>query len=255
MPDTTDLRVQLLTRTEFVQPDVPWSPDGSAAGGPAAAEFGGRACYQSWEKPNPRTATNEGYLANILTIGHESVLEHGTAGFYVTGVSRSLTHELVRHRHLSPSQLSQRYVPEGDADMVVPDVIAADPDLSRRFDDAAAAAVHAYNDLLDGLTARYGAGDTVSKKLARQAARAVLPNATETRIVLTGNYRAWRHFVALRATPHADREIRALAVAVLRELQRPDVAAPVFADFTIAPYRDHPAAPPTEIATSPLVDH
>src|SRR6266705_2597291 len=95
--------------------DVPWSPD--AEGGEALAEFAGRACYQSWSKPNPATATNAGYLAHILDVGHLSVLEHGTVTFYFTGVSRSFTHELIRHRHFSYSQLSQRYVPERDAAM------------------------------------------------------------------------------------------------------------------------------------------
>ncbi|MGH2931128.1 MAG: FAD-dependent thymidylate synthase, partial [Solirubrobacteraceae bacterium] len=83
------------------------------------------------------------------------------------------------------------------------------------------------------------------RKQARQAARAVLPNATETRIVVTGNYRAWRHFIAMRASEHADVEIRRLAIACLRQLA--DVAPAVFADFEIAPLADG-----TEVATSPL---
>ena len=80
---------------------MPWATD--ADGGQALAEFAGRACYQSWNKPNPATATNAGYLRHILEVGHLSVLEHGTATFYLTGVSRSLTHELIRHRHFSYS--------------------------------------------------------------------------------------------------------------------------------------------------------
>ncbi|HEY6425230.1 MAG TPA: FAD-dependent thymidylate synthase, partial [Pseudonocardiaceae bacterium] len=198
------LRVQLVAKTEFFLPvDVPWSTD--ADGGQALAEFAGRACYQSWRKPNPATATNAGYLRHILEVGHLSVLEHGTVSFYVTGVSRSLTHELIRHRHLSYSQLSQRYVPERDAAMVEPDVIADDPELHELFHTASRVSQQAYNTLLAGLEARF-AGEpnaTLRRKQARQAARAVLPNATETRIVVTGNYRAWRHFFAMRATEHA----------------------------------------------------
>jgi thymidylate synthase (FAD) len=87
---------------------------------------------------------------------------------------------------------------------------------------------------------------TLRRKQARQAARAVLPNATETRIVVTGNYRAWRHFVAMRATEHADVEIRALAVECLRQLQK--AAGNVFADFTISTLPDG-----TEVASSPKV--
>jgi thymidylate synthase (FAD) len=86
---------------------------------------------------------------------------------------------------------------------------------------------------------------TLRRKQARQAARAVLPNATETRIVVTGNYRAWRHFIAMRASEHADMEMRRLAVECLRRLA--DTAPQVFADFDIYQLADG-----TEVATSPL---
>ena len=134
--------------------------------------------------------------------------------------------------------------------MVEPDIIASDPDLHAAFTQAAEASVAAYTTLLEGLEKKFaeeGATNrTLARKQARQAARSVLPNATETRIVVTGNYRAWRHFIAMRATEHADVEIRALAVASLRELQR--IAANAFADFTIDTLSDG-----TEVATSPLV--
>ncbi|WP_208816683.1 FAD-dependent thymidylate synthase [Micromonospora echinofusca] len=241
-------QVTLVAWTHFEAPeDVPWSTD--ADGGQALAEFAGRACYQSWRKPNPATATNAGYLAHILEVGHLSVLEHGSVSFYFTGVSRSFTHELIRHRHFSYSQLSQRYVPESDAAMVEPAVIAEDPELHKRFVAAAEASVQAYNDLLAGLEERFAdvANPTLRRKQARQAARAVLPNATETRIVVTGNYRAWRHFIGMRATEHADVEIRELAVECLRQLQR--VAPNVFADFVVSTLPDG-----TEVATSPYAE-
>jgi len=109
--------------------------------------------------------------------------------------------------------------------------------------------VRAYNDLLSCLEERLADGTaeasaSLRRKQARQAARSVLPNATETRIVVTGNYRAWRHFVATRASEHADVEIRELAIECLRQLQ--SVAPNVFADFRISPLRDG-----TEIAASP----
>ncbi|MBB5828043.1 thymidylate synthase (FAD) [Micromonospora carbonacea subsp. aurantiaca] len=248
MPEMVQPQVKLVAWTQFQAPDdVPWSTD--AEGGQALAEFAGRACYQSWSKPNPATATNAGYLAHILEVGHLSVLEHGSVSFYFTGVSRSFTHELIRHRHFSYSQLSQRYVPERDAAMVEPAVIADDPELHKRFVEAAEASVRAYTELLEGLEQRFSAepNPTLRRKQARQAARAVLPNATETRIVVTGNYRAWRHFVAMRATEHADVEIRELAVECLRELQR--VAPNVFADFVISTLPDG-----TEVAASPLAE-
>jgi thymidylate synthase (FAD) len=245
LPEIVPPRVRLVGWTQFAAPeDVNWSTD--ADGGEALAEFAGRACYQSWSKPNPSTATNAGYLRHILEVGHLSVLEHGVVSFYITGISRSLTHELIRHRHFSYSQLSQRYVPERDANMVEPDVIAADPELHKMFLEATEASVRAYTELLEGLERRFADVDnaTLRRKQARQAARAVLPNATETRIVVTGNYRAWRHFVAMRASEHADVEIRALAVECLRQLKQ--VAPNVFADFTISELADG-----SEIAASP----
>jgi len=244
---TAALRVQLVAKTEFFAPeDVPWSTD--TDGGQALAEFAGRACYQSWKKPNPATATNAGYLRHILEVGHLSVLEHGSVSFYLTGLSRSLTHELIRHRHFSYSQLSQRYVPERDAAMVEPDVIAADPELHDRFLAATEASRAAYTELLAGLERRFAdePNATLRRKQARQAARSVLPNATETRIVVTGNYRAWRHFIAMRATEHADVEIRALAIECLRQLYK--VAGNVFGDFEISTLPDG-----TLIASSPFV--
>ncbi|MCW2651405.1 MAG: thyX [Mycobacterium sp.] len=246
MAETAPLRVQLIARTEFFPPpDVPWSTD--ADGGPALVEFAGRACYQSWSKPNPRTATNASYLRHIIDVGHFSVLEHASVSFYITGISRSCTHELIRHRHFSYSQLSQRFVPERDAQVVVPPGIEDDPGLTEVFLAAADAGRAAYTELLTRLEAKLGdvPNAVLRRKQARQAARSVLPNATETRIVVTGNYRAWRHFIAMRASEHADVEIRRLAIACLRQLT--EVAPAVFADFEIAMLADG-----TEVATSPL---
>ncbi|ULE32983.1 FAD-dependent thymidylate synthase [Mycobacterium sp. IDR2000157661] len=249
MAETTPLRVQLIAKTEFLAPpDVPWSTD--ADGGPALVEFAGRACYQSWSKPNPRTATNAAYIRHIIDVGHFSVLEHASVSFYITGISRSCTHELVRHRHFSYSQLSQRYVPERDAQVVVPPGIEEDPELTEIFAAAVDASRATYTELLDRLEAKLtgdqpGRGSALRRKQARQAARAVLLNATETRIVVTGNYRAWRHFIAMRASEHADVEIRRLAIACLRRLV--EVAPQAFSDFEI-----HTLADGTEVATSPL---
>lgn len=241
--------VQLIAWTHFEPPtDVPWSTD--ADGGQALAEFAGRACYQSWGKPNPVTATNAGYLDHILDVGHLSVLEHGTATMYFTGVARSFTHELIRHRHFSFSQLSQRYVDESNSDMIIPAVIAEDEWSSDFFHNAVETAQEAYKELVHRLDERLAERpDTASwsrtarRKAARQAARSVLPNATETRIVVTGNYRAFRHFIALRATEHADVEIRQVAIQVLRLLQ--GLAPNVFNDFAITELPDG-----TEVAAS-----
>jgi thymidylate synthase (FAD) len=244
--ETAPLRVQLIAKTEFTAPpDVPWSTD--ADGGPALLEFAGRACYQSWSKPNPRTATNASYLQHIIDVGHFSVLEHASVSFYITGISRSCTHELIRHRHFSFSQLSQRYVPEHDSQVVVPPGIEDDAELTAAFLQAADASRRAYLELLAGLEAKLAdePNATLRRKQARQAARAVLPNATETRIVVTGNYRAWRHFIAMRASEHADVEIRRLAITCLRVLV--ETAPAVFADFEVTTLADG-----SEVATSPL---
>jgi thymidylate synthase (FAD) len=244
--ETAPLHVQLIAKTDFLAPpDVPWSTD--ADGGEALVEFAGRACYQSWSKPNPKTATNAGYLRHIIDVGHFSVLEHATVSFYITGISRSCTHEVIRHRHFSYSQLSQRYVPETESQIVAPPSMEDDDELRRILVDAADASRAAYVQLLGKLEAKFAdqPNAVLRRKQARQAARAVLPNATETRIVVTGNYRAWRHFVAVRASEHADIEIRRLAIACLRQLA--DVAPAVFGDFVISSLADG-----TEVATSPL---
>jgi thymidylate synthase (FAD) len=244
--ETAPLRVQLIAKSEFVAPpDVPWSTD--ADGGQALVEFAGRACYQSWSKPNPKTATNAGYLQHIIDVGHFSVLEHASVSFYITGISRSCTHELIRHRHFSYSQLSQRYVPENESQIVVPPGLEDDDELRRILAEAADASRATYAELLSRLEAKFAdqPNAILRRKQARQAARAVLPNATETRIVVTGNYRAWRHFIAMRASEHADVEIRRLAIACLRQLA--GVAPAVFGDFQISVLTDG-----TEVATSPL---
>src|ERR1041384_5915046 len=175
-------------------------------------EFAGRACYQSWDRPNPKTATNESYLRHIIDVGHESVLAHASVTFYVTGVSRALTHELVRHRFLAVSQLSQRYVDNTDADPVLPPALDSVTQLVARF--AWQQAQKAYQDLTRLLRA-----EGLSHKQVREAARAVLPNMTETRLVVSGNLRAWRDFIKQRNTDGADAEIRLLAQEILRQLK------------------------------------
>jgi thymidylate synthase (FAD) len=240
------VRVEAIGWTQFAAPpDIDWTTD--ADGGDALVEFAGRACYQSWDKPNPATATNATYLRHVLQVGHLAVLEHATATLFVRGVSRALTHELVRHRHLSFSELSPRQALDA-ASTIEPPSVAADPDLHARFIAVTESAVAAYHELLAGLEAR-AAGETdapLRRKQARQEARAVLPNAMATQIVISGNYRAWRHFVAMRASAHADLELRVLALACLAELRR--VAPNAFADFVVTQLPDG-----TAVASTPFV--
>ncbi|HVQ98940.1 MAG TPA: FAD-dependent thymidylate synthase, partial [Mycobacterium sp.] len=168
MAETAPLSVQLIAKTEFVAPaDVAWRTD--ADGGQALVEFAGRACYQSWSKPNPKTATNAGYLRHIIDVGHFSVLEHATVSFYITGISRSCTHELIRHRHFSYSQLSQRYVPDGDSRVVVPPGMEDDAELRQLLIAAADASRATYTELLSRLEAKFA--DQPNAVLRRKQAR------------------------------------------------------------------------------------
>lgn len=186
-------------------------------------EFAGRACYQSFHRPNPATASTADYLRRTLfEQKHWSIAEHATATFYITGVSRAFTHELIRHRHLSYSQLSQRFVDEADANIVVPPALQSDVFPGKEFlTDNAVEAADQYNFLVDKLL------DTgLSRKQAREAARAVLPNMTETRIVVTGNLRAWHEVIERRTAPDADAEMRQVMGMVRDQLT--DIAPTIF---------------------------
>src|ERR1700752_184958 len=174
------MRVQLIAKTDFLAPpDVPWSTD--ADGGPALVEFAGRACYQSWSKPNPRTATNAAYVRHIIDVGHFSVLEHASVSFYITGISRSCTHELIRHRHFSYSQLSQRFVPEHDSEGVGPPGAQAHSEPQELFTRPADASRATYTELLAKLEAKFAdqPNAVLRRKQARQAGPAGLPHAAE----------------------------------------------------------------------------
>jgi thymidylate synthase (FAD) len=209
---------------------ITWETD-TTVGAEKLCEAAGRVCYMSFGKGRK---TNQDYLGNIIGVGHGSVLEHAVWNFIVTGVSRSLTHELIRHRAgFGYSQLSQRYVDESEADYVEPDVIANDPELHAIWMEAVSHAQSAYCRLVDGLAEKFPdvTQATLRRKLARQAARSVLPNACETKIFVTANARALRHFIELRGDEHADTEIRALAIKMLRLVQQ---AAPsIFGDYSI----------------------
>lgn len=187
------------------------------------AEIAGRLCYKSWKRPNPNTATNEGYLSNIIAQGHFSVLEHASASFWISGVSRSLTHELVRHRHLSFSQVSQRYVDESEGDVILHPAMTGF-DFGNTMVDVNAEARAKYSFLVAELTAK-----GIDRKTARGAARGVLPNATATEIIVTGNHGAWREVLRKRLAPGADAEIRELAGLLLGELKK--IAPNTYQDF------------------------
>lgn len=269
------LDVQLIATTSFMPPvdmsgkpifwpdatnEVP-TPLGAMRqyDGQALAEFAGRACYQAWERKRPETATNKGYLANIQRQSHWSVLEHAQATFYIQGVSRALTHELVRHRHMSYSQLSQRYVDSSDVKFVVPPLIEelrerqiarvqSEDGFQGYFVNPETGTHHTAEEFREITLDRYvekqfapaatGYAETeeflreyfpeFKRKQIREAARSVLPNATETKIVVTGNYRSWAEFLTKRDSLAADAEFQRLAKALGTLLA--DLAPNVFGD-------------------------
>ena len=226
-------RITLLARPEFLEPEhlkVQWR--GEASDGERLAEYAGRLCYMSQRNPVNRTTAE--YLENIKKQGHGSVLEHAVYVLLIEGISRSCSHELVRHRAgFGYSQISQRYVDESHAAFVMPPAVAGDARLEEEWQQQVADAQAAYVRAVEGLMQRYEwVTDKVHRrKMAREAARSVLPNATEVKIVVSGNARAWRTMLELRCGEGAELEIRRMAVAVLRLLQAE--AGALFSDFEI----------------------
>ncbi len=239
-----ELRVRLIGSSRFVAPeDVPFGSE--VDGGQALTEFAGRAVYESWARTVPATATNAGFLAHILQVGHLSVLEHATVTCYVTGLSRAAAHELIRHRHFSVSQLSPR-TPAGDW--------VAPAGLDRRPAGACSTRRPARRSgRTPSLLARPRVGGRCGTRIRRSAASrpgrqasGLLPVRVRDR---ARGDRQLPGLAALHRDPGDRRRRRRaarLAVAVLRLLQ--SEAPHVFADFRISTLSDG-----TETAASPLV--
>jgi thymidylate synthase (FAD) len=223
--------ITLIARPQFVEPPhlpVQWM--GEATGGERLAEFAGRICYMS--QKNPASRSTAVYLENIKKQGHGSVLEHAVYVLLIEGISRSCSHELVRHRAgFGFSQLSQRYVDESHAAFVMPPAIQGDAALEEAWTQQMVTAQASYIAAVEQLMKRYDSvADKVHRrKMAREAARSVLPNGTETKIVVSANARAWRTMLELRCGEGAEQEIRRMAVAALRVLQAE--APAFFSDF------------------------
>src|SRR3954465_12253382 len=226
-------RISLLARPQFVEPEhlaVKWK--GEASDGERLAEYAGRLCYMSQQNPINRTTAE--YLENIKKQGHGSVLEHAVYVLLIEGISRSCSHELVRHRAgFGYSQISQRYVDESHAAFVMPPAIAGDAKLEAEWQQQVTEAQAAYVRAVEGLMQRYEwvADKVHRRKLAREAARSVLPTASEVKIGVAGNARAWRTMLELRCGEGAELEIRRMAIAALRVLQQE--AGALFSDFEI----------------------
>lgn len=211
-----------------------WETD-TEVGAEELVEAAGRVCYMSFAKPRP--GGNKAYIDHIIKVGHGSVLEHAVWNFIITGVSRSFTHELVRHRAgFGYSQLSQRYVDESVAEYVEPEIISNDEECHKLWLEAVSAAHEVYMKLSERLATivktdpKYAALlSTDQRKAARQAARSVLPNATETKIFVTANARAIRHFIEMRGNPAAEPEIRSIAVELTQIMKKACPA--IFGDY------------------------
>ncbi|WKW87263.1 ThyX-like thymidylate synthase [Mycobacterium phage Chargerpower] len=231
------MKVQLIAETAINIPELsdlgyePHPLDEESAD--ELAEFAGRNCYQSFSRPNPATGTNEKYLQHILDVGHESVLEHASATFYIEA-SRSVLTELERHRHLSFSVLSQRYVDPVPYGIHLPPAIDQLPDAQRQEAFAVLqsaqqdSAMH-YDQLLNIFE-----GQGMPRKRSREAARAVLPNMSNSPMVVTGNHRTWRYVIKARWHEAADAEIRELAGELLTQLR--EIAPNTYQDIPPYPY-------------------
>lgn len=233
------LRVVKIAETRFVLPDdlaSPWAVWATDAADDASAlvEFAGRACYGSWSRPNPATRSNPAYIGHILNQEHYSVLEHAGFTVMLTGVSRSLTHELTRHRHLSYSQRSQRFVNEDNTPVIVPPLFRDDPEAQAVLAEIYDRTQEAYRKLAEiGARNLKALPDkTLRRKRAREAARCVLTNMTESHIMVSGNHRAWREFFAKRGGLHVDAEMREVAITIFREVAQP-LAPAIYQDFRV----------------------
>jgi thymidylate synthase (FAD) len=176
----------------------------------------GRTSYLSFSKQ--RESTERTFIRMLIKNQHLSVLEHAHATFRISGVSRTFTHQLVRHRLCSFIQQSQRYVDESNFNFIEPDSINKNPEAHSSFVDFMAKAKEVYSKL---------------KKLGikKEDSRYVLPNAVESQIVVSANFREWRHIISLRGKPQSQWEIRKVAIEILKILRKH--APNVFGDFEV----------------------
>jgi len=181
-------------------------------------ENAGRTCYLSFDRAGPDS--HKRFIRMLVRNGHHTVFEHAVATFRIKGVSRALTHQLVRHRLASFSQQSQRYVSEKDFEVVEPDTIRNKPEAHEIFEKQIEQARQAYRQLQE-------------MGVKNEDARFVLPNAVCSEIVITANFREWRHIIGLRGAKYAQWEIRRLSLEILKILK--ENAPAVFEDFDIDP--------------------
>jgi thymidylate synthase (FAD) len=210
-------------------------PDGSQL-----CKIAGQLCYMSFGRKRSFNAQAERYFTNLKESGHGSVFEHANFSLLLYGISRSVTHELVRHRAgLGFSQQSQRYVSGRMVRFVERPEYALDKELHTQFLERIERAARDYASITERILTMQQQGTqllsaevrTDLRKKVQQTARSVLPNETEAPIVVTGNARAWRHVISMRASAHAETEIRELAVRVFLCLAQADPM--LFSDYSL----------------------
>ena len=152
---------------------------------------------------DPEKGANKTFIQNIIKLGHESPLEHGVMTFKIMDVSRSLTHQLVRHRIASYTQKSQRYCKEDQFGYVIPESISSNPNFKMEYERMC----QKINELYTFF---------INSGVKREDARYILPNACYTDIWVTMNFRELRSFFKLRCDKHAQWEIRNLADEMLK---------------------------------------
>ena len=160
-------------------------------------EEAGRTCYLSFDRIGANSASD--FIRRLVKMGHESPLEHAQATFRIHNCSRAMTHQLVRHRLMAVSQQSQRYVSEEQFDYIIPPSVTEDH--IEDFEDDMRSIQQMYNKWRE-------------RGLLREDARFVLPNACTSEIVVSANFREWRHIIQIRTSPKAQWEIREVAFQI-----------------------------------------
>ena len=236
-----DLQLYVLSRPHFdhdafnrflEDEETSWKKTTVATDAENIVEVAGRICYMSFgSKQSPRS--NRGYIQNLILQGHESVLEHATWTFLLTGVSRAFSHQIIRHRiGFSFSQLSQQYYDESNAKFVMPEEIKSSPKAMDGWLRLIEEVRQRYSSISNALERTGMGGPGIAKearRAIRSAARSILPNATETKIIFSANARALRHFLTLRGAIIGDLEMRRVSSLIYARMN--DEAPAFVMDF------------------------
>jgi thymidylate synthase (FAD) len=184
-------------------------------------ETAGRISHLSYDKQTEYSYKE--FIKRIIKLGHFSILEHAYATFKISEISRACSHQLVRHRICSFTQQSQRYVDESNFEYIIPDSVRNNLKAYELFTDFVNKAKSVYIELL-----KLG--------IKKEDARYVLPNATTTQIIMTANFREWRHIIELRGNINSQWEIRRIMIEILKILK--SYAPNCFEDFEIDEERE-----------------